>query len=146
MKLNKGFTMIEMLLSVAFIGIIFGIASPFYTSFQTRNDLDIEVNTIVQSLRRAQVLSQSSDGDMNWGVYIESGSIIIFKGVSYVARDISYDEVFDTPESINTSGVSEVVFSKLYGMPQSIGTVTLTSAENETRSITINEKGMVDYQ
>lgn len=142
----RGFTLIEVLLSLALIGIIFGMAAPYYRTFQVRNDLDIATNTIVQSLRRAQILSQAQYGDMNWGVYVQSGSIIIFKGPSYVLRDINYDEVFDLPSSIDSSGITEVVFSKLYGFPQSIGTLILTSTSNETRNIIINEKGMVDYR
>lgn len=145
LKFLKGFTLIEVMLSLSLLAIIFAMSAPYYQSFQVRNDLDIAQNTIVQSLRRAQVLSQAGDGDMNWGVYVQVGSIIVFKGVSYVLRDISYDEVFDLPASIVSSGIAEVVFSKLYGLPQSIGTVTLTSTANETRNITINEKGMVNY-
>ena len=135
----------EMMLSLSLLGIIFTMAAPYYQTFQVRNDLDIATNTIVQSLRRAQTLSQAGDGDMNWGVYVQVGSIIVFKGASYILRDVNYDEVTDLPSSIVSSGIAEVVFSKLYGLPQSIGTVTLTSTANETRNITINQKGMVDY-
>lgn len=144
-KLFSGFTLIEVLLSLSLIGIIFSMAAPYYQTFQVRNDLDVATNTIVQSLRRAQLLSQAQDGDMNWGVYVQAGSIIVFKGVSYVLRDVNYDEVFDLPTSINSSGIAEVVFSKMYGLPQSIGTFTLTSTANETRNIIINEKGMVNF-
>ena len=145
MKVIKGFTLVEMALSLALLGIIFGIAAPYYQSFQVRNDLDIATNTIVQSLRRAQTLSQAGDGDMNWGVYVQVGSIIIFKGASYILRDVSYDEISNLPPSIESSGIAEVVFSKLYGIPQSTGTFTLTSTANETRNIIINEKGMVNF-
>lgn len=76
-----------MMLSIAIITMLFGLSTPIYQSFQVRNDLDIAATTIVQSLRRAQVLSQAVDGETNWGVNVKSGSITIFKGVSYDARD-----------------------------------------------------------
>lgn len=143
--MSKGFTLIEVLLSVATIGIIAGISIPIYQSFQVRNDLDIATVEIAQSARRAQVLSQAVDGDTSWGIKIQSASLIVFKGTSYATRDITFDEVFEVPTSITPSGISEIVFTKFTGLPQTTGTITLTSNTNETRNITINAKGMVSY-
>ncbi len=134
-----------MLLSVAAITIIAGISVPVYQSFQNRNDLDIATVAIAQSVRRAQLLAQAVDGDVSWGVKIQSGSIAVFKGTSYAARDTTFDETFDVPTSITPSGVSEIVFAKFTGLPATTGTTTLTSNINETRTITINAKGMVGY-
>jgi prepilin-type N-terminal cleavage/methylation domain-containing protein len=145
MKSQKGFTLLEVLLSVSLISVIAGVSIPIYQSFQVRNDLDIATTSTVQILRRAQVLSQASDGDISWGWQIQSGSMTLFKGVSYVARDVAYDEVFDVPTSITPSGVSEIVYTKFTGLPSVTGTVTLTSNTNETRSITINAKGTASY-
>lgn len=142
---NAGFTLLEVLLSVAAIAIIAGISVPVFQSFQVRNDLDIATVEIAQSARRAQALSQAVDGDTSWGVKIQSRSLTVFKGASYAARDINFDEVFDTPTSITPSGLSEIVFVKFTGLPQTAGTITLTSDANETRNITINQKGMVGY-
>lgn len=140
-----GFTLIEVLFSVAAIAIIAGISMPIYQSFQVRNDLDIATVTVAQSFRRVQVLSQAVDGDTSWGIKIQSGSITLFKGTSYASRDTTFDEVFDVPTSITPSGISEVVFAKFTGLPQSTGIISLTSNTNETRTITINAKGMVAY-
>ncbi|HAZ17127.1 MAG: hypothetical protein UV70_C0005G0016 [Parcubacteria group bacterium GW2011_GWA2_43_13] len=142
---KRGFTLIEIILSIATIGIIAGISMPLYGSFQVRNDLDIAVSSIAQSSRRAQALSQAVDGDTSWGVNIQSGSMTVFKGASYAVRDSSFDEIVDVPTSISPSGMSEVIFTKLTGLPQTTGTFTLTSNANETRTITINAKGMVSY-
>lgn len=134
-----------MLLSIALITVIAGMSVPIYQSFQVRNDLDIAAVTTAQTLRRAEALAQAVDGDISWGVNIQSGSVTLFKGTSYAARDTAFDEVFDVPTSITPSGLSEIVFTKFTGLPASTGTITLTSNINETRSITINAKGMVSY-
>ncbi len=144
-KHQKGFTLLEILLSVALIALLSGLSVPVYQSFQVKNDLDIASNTIAQSARRAQVLAQAVDGDTTWGVHIQSGSITIFKGGSYAGRDTNYDEDFEMPTSITPSGLQEVIFSKLYGEPQATGTVTLTTSTNETANLILNEKGMVNY-
>lgn len=142
---KRGFTLIELLLSIATIAIIAGIAVPIYQAFQVRNDLDIATVEVAQSLHRAQLLSQAVDGDIGWGIKLLSGSLTVFKGASYALRDATFDETFAIPTSIVPSGVSEVVFAKFSGLPQTTGTTTLTSNINETRNITINAKGMVNY-
>ena len=143
--MNRGFTIIEVMLSLAIIAVLAGISTPIYQSFQVRNDLDIAAVTIAESMRRAQVLSEAVDGDTTWGVDVRSGSITVYEGTSYAARDTTYDEFFDMPTSIAPSGLGGVVFDKFTGLPQTTGTITLTSNTNETRTITINSKGTVAY-
>lgn len=142
---SAGFTLLEVLLSITAISIIAGIGIPVYQSFQNRNELSIAATTFAQTMRRAQVLSQAVDGDTTWGVHVANGSITLFRGASYVARNGTYDEVTTMPTSITTSGVQDYVFSKLTGDPQAIGTLTLTSSNNEVITLTTNEKGMVAY-
>lgn len=142
---RRGFTLIEVLMAVATIGLIAGIGVPVYQSFQVRNDLDIAATSFVQSLRRAQILAGAVDGDTGWGVRIQLGSITLFRGASYVARDATFDEVFQAPTGIAPSGAQEIVFAKFTGLPETTGTTVLTSNTNETRTITINTKGTVSY-
>jgi prepilin-type N-terminal cleavage/methylation domain-containing protein len=144
-KHSAGFTLLEILLSIAAIALIAGISVPIYQAFQVRNDLDIAATTIASSLRRAQVLAQASDGDVNSGVYVQAGSITLFRGVNYVARNATLDEIFEMPTSIVPSGTAEVVFNKFTGLPVSVGTITLTSTVNKIENITINAKGNIDY-
>lgn len=142
---TTGFTLIEILLSLALISIIFATGIPIFQSFQNRNELDIAAVTLAQGLRRAQILSQASQGDTSWGVYVKSGDITLFKGQNYLERDNTYDEIFTVPVSIVASGTQEYIFSRFTGLPQTVGSLTFTSANNETRTIVINQKGMVNY-
>lgn len=144
-KKAKGFTLIEMLLSVALLGLLAGFFSPIYFSIQARNDLDVAANIIAQSLRRAQTLSRAMEGDSSWGVYVQSGKISIFSGVSFSGRDASFDEDFDISNGVTFSGVQEVVFDRNSGEPAMTGTMTLTGANNESRDLILNAKGIIDY-
>lgn len=140
----KGFTLLEVLLSVAAIAILAGLSLPVFRTMLTKNDLDVATTTVAQTLRRAQILSQAVDGDTSWGVKVQSGSITLFKGASYDVRDTAFDETFDMPASIAPSGLSEIVYTKFTGFPQTTGTTTLITA-NDTKTVTINEKGMVSH-
>lgn len=140
-----GFTLIEMMLAVAVIGIITGISAPVYQSFQNRNNLDIAAASVAQSLRRAEALATAVDSDDGWGVEIRSGSITLFKGLNYDGRETDFDEIFDLPASIVPSGLEQVVFARFSGIPQATGTITLTNSNADIRTIAINAKGTVTY-
>lgn len=144
-KSERGFTLIEVLFSLVLISFLAGITIPIYQSYQVRNDLDIAGTTFAQNLRRAQMLSQAEDGDASWGLYATTGSIILFKGASFALRDNAFDETTAIPKNFIISGLSEVIFSKFYGLPQMTGTTTIASNINETRNININAKGRIQY-
>ena len=134
----------ELLLSIAIIGLLAGLSLPVYRTLMQKNDLDIATTTIALSLRRAQVLSQAVDGDTTWGVNTQNNNIVIFKGTSYATRDATFDETFDVPTNVGLSGSTEIVFAKFTGLPQTTGTINLSTA-NDSRSVTINDKGTVSY-
>lgn len=145
MKTRRGYTLIEVLLAIAFMGIITGIGIPFSKSFVNKNNLDVAVNTFVQGIRRAEVLARAGDSDTTWGVYATSGALTLFRGPSYSGRDAAGDEVYDISESIVISGISEYVFAKMTGYPAIAGTTTLRSIDNDEKTITINAKGTASY-
>lgn len=142
---KKGFTLLELLLAVVIMSLLAGLSVPIYQSFQVRNDLDVAAAAVAQDLRRAQMLSEAVDGDVGWGVHVQSGSIRVFKGTVYATRDSAFDEVFDIPTSITATGTQEFIFSRLTGEPQATGTLIFNSTTNETRMISVNSKGVVSY-
>ena len=144
-KKQSGFTLIELMVSLALIMILASISIPVYHSFQTRNDLDIAVSTTAQIIRRAQALSQAVSGDSSWGVYAQSNKITIFKGTSFLGRDSSFDETFETPSISNVSGLTELVFQKFSGEPITTGDIILKSVDDETKKISIGAKGVLSY-
>jgi len=146
-KNQSGFTLLEILLVVGLLVAVAGLSVPIYQSFQVTNDLDIAVNTIAQSSRRAQILAQSGEGDKNWGIYMDSSIIVVFRGDAYAGRpqvDQDLDEEFDVPATI-TIPQSEVVFSKISGDPNTTIAITVTASNGNTREVSINEVGMVEY-
>ncbi len=144
-QLVAGFTLIEVLLSVAVIAVLAGISAPVFTRLATKNDLDTAFVSLAQTWRRGQELSMANDGDIVWGVKVAAGSITLFKGTSFASRDTNYDEVFSMPLTISVSGaVTEITFNKLTGTPSATGTVSLTSFD-DTTTLTINSKGTVSF-
>lgn len=141
---RSGFTLIEVLLSIALIGLISGIGAIVYQQLQGRNDLDIAVSTVAQNHRRAQVLSRAIEGDATWGVRVDPGNVTLFQGSSFATRNAVFDEVTSISPALGSSGLTEVVFLKLTGLPQSTGTLTFTGT-NGVRTLTLNAQGTITY-
>ncbi len=141
---RRGFTLIEVLLSVTIITMLAGLSLPVYETFVRRNDLDLTAQTLSSSIRRAATYARAVNGDSTWGVHFTTNSSTLFKGASYASRDATFDETTPIPASMSLTG-GEVVFAKLTGAPNITGSVTLTSTTNDTRTISLNAKGMVNY-
>lgn len=142
---QRGFTLIEMLLSVTIIGILVGMSVPIYNSFAVKNELDTTSMQVAGALRRAQVYARAQHETDAWSVAVDTSGIILFKGTDFGARNTAYDEIISLSGSITPSGTTEVNFSRLTGLPAASGSITLTTNSNETRTIAVNAKGMVDY-
>ena len=140
----KGFTLLEMLLSIALIGIISGGVVGFSLVFLRSNDHESAMIVATQTFRRAQTLSRASVNDSSWGVKLQPGSLTLFQGVSYALRNVVWDEVNELPSTITPSGVTEILFAKTTGFPTSSGTVTLTHETLGARSLLINAIGTIE--
>ena len=141
---SRGFTLIEVLLSISILSIIAGLSIPVYQSFLARNDLSNSAESTASALRRANSYARGVKDDSTWGVKVQSSAITLFKGASFASRDTTYDESVSMP-GITAAGMDEILFTKLTGVPSANGTITLTTTNNETRTVTLNAQGMVAY-
>jgi len=114
----KGFTLIEVLITIFIIFILASFIVSVSLSFYKSQQLEVYTEGILQTLRRAQAKATSGEFDSSFGVYFTNENYTLFKGDSYSTRDAQYDEVFDLPQIITVSGLSEIVFLKLTGIPQ----------------------------
>jgi len=140
-----GFTLLEVLLSVIILSMIAAIALPVYESSVRRSDLDNTTTIVAALIRRAENYAQTMSGDSGWSVEFQSSTVTLFKGASFAGRTTSYDEAYTVPGSVTVSGLSEVQFTQQTATPNTTGSVTLTSTTNDTRTISINAKGTVDF-
>jgi len=145
MRSAKGFTLLEVLLSVTIISLLVGVSVPVYESFVRENDLSLTEQGIATMLQRAETYSRANNTDNVWSVEIQAAAITLFQGTSFASRTTTYDETYPVPGSITLSGLTEVQFAKLTALPNTTGTITLTSNTSDTKTITLNAKGMVDY-
>jgi len=141
----KGLTLSEILIVIAIIAILISFTLPLGLDFYRNQQLETQSQGVIQALRRAQLKAMSVEDDSRFGVYLTNDNYTLFKGSSYLTRDVNFDEVFDLPMIINVSGLTEVVFSKLEGKPNETGNIILSS-DNLVQTININEIGRVNQE
>ena len=141
----KGFTLFEILIVLGILAVLMSLTLPMGLGFYGSQQLGSGSQGIVQALRKAQLQAISQERDSSFGVYLAGHNYILFKGSSYASRDPLYDEVSDIPQILNVSGLSEVVFSKLEGIPNMTGDIVLTGGGN-TVKININAAGRINLE
>ncbi|MDZ7611754.1 MAG: type II secretion system protein [Candidatus Moranbacteria bacterium] len=144
-KKVNGYTLLEILLSVAVISIIAGLSLPVFQSFQNRNDLSVASEVMVNTVRRAEIFSRAGKEDSQWGVRVEGENIVLFKGNDFSGRNQAFDEDFSISSTLNVSGQTEFIFNKFSGEPQSPGSIVFMGLNGRSETVSINEKGVVNY-
>lgn len=142
--MNRGFTIIELLLVVSIVAVISGLSVPFYGRFLTQNAVSNTVDQLVASFHKAQfyaMMSRKSNAS-GWGVNFGSQTITLYQGATYASRNTALDETYTVNNNITVSGMSDVNFSRISGVPSSSVTVTITGNGN-SKAVTLNAVGMV---
>jgi type II secretory pathway pseudopilin PulG len=114
----KGLTLIEILISVFLIFLLASLFVSVGLNFYKSQQLRINSQEILQTLRRAQMRAMLTELDSSFGVYLTNNSYTLFKGDSFLQRDPQYEEVFNLPQIVKVSGMSEIVFLKSEGLPK----------------------------
>ena len=150
----RAFTLIEIILVIAVLSILGGIAFNIYSNFQWDVKIDEEANRIKYVLRQAQAKAINGENGSSWGLrffHPASGAQYyeLFQGNSYA--------VGTTTESYFLSGGTEfvnpasgsnidVVFIKRTGILSGGSAITLTiktSISDIERNISISLKGLI---
>lgn len=140
-----GFSLIEILVVISIIGLFIGFSESSLRLFRSQMNARDTTSTYVQALHRAQRLAQSGRGDAPWGVMATTSRIVLYKGASYTTRDSVYDEPYASTGAFEVSGLTEVTFAKLSGIPNTTGTTTIVVDTVPTTEVYINAKGTINY-
>lgn len=141
----KGFTLVELLIVIAVASLVSLFTLPVGTKFFQSQTLDEASGDILNTLRRAYSQAVFQKNDSAFGVKFLSGSYALFQGSSYAARTISEDESFTLSTGVTTSGIDEIVFAKLTGIPNTTGTLTVTLG-SDSQVLDINSHGKIERQ
>lgn len=142
---KKGFSIVEVLLTIAILGVFLEISLSSFVSFRSENDFRFSSLRIVDALRSAQARSRHVENDSVWGVRINADAVIVFQGENFSTRDTRFDSVTDLSGIVGVNGQTEFLFEKVSGFPRTSGGVVLLG-NSVQYSFTVNGKGSILYQ
>lgn len=159
---NRGFTLIESLISFALLFIIFGLIYTNLGAFSPANNVAIEATRVISVLEEAYfkaLQSKTLEGNeaYSWGVCFNSNVYKVFATkTNYAERNQLYDEIylpekevtfsdFLLPNDCESGTANAVIFSRGSGYVTSSGSFVVVNGAN-TKTVTINQIGLVETQ
>jgi len=142
--MRRGVTLIELLLSIAIIGIIGAVASPFVSSFIVRVQYNTTVDKTLSVIQKAQGYAMDGKGTGVWGVCTTGSVLRLFSGTCLLPV---FAEDFTIPSIVSVAGLSETTFS-LRGEPvplAGLSAITISARTNQT-TIRVNAGGGIQVQ
>lgn len=147
---SQGFTLIEILLVVGISVLIFAFSTPYSLNFYRTQLVEEVRNNVISALQQARHNAVLQKNDSSFGVTLSevSDSYVLFQGEDYNdadgvnGRDSSLDEVYPVISEITFSDLTDVVFSKLTGLPSATGTITI-SYDSVVKTILVEDFGVV---
>ncbi len=121
-----GFTLVELLIVLALLGLFLALTIPFGTEFYREHVLQEQTAMLANNLKTVQSYAQSGKNDSSWGVRFEPGDqgctncYVLFQGDTYSERDEAHDKVYNLASGVVAEGVVEITFEKRSGKPQII--------------------------
>lgn len=141
---RRGFTAVELLIVLAIFVISAATTLPFLGMFREAETLSSISEDVAQTLRRAQHRAMSGQRERPWGVKFGEGHFILFGGASFARRLPALDELHRVPPTYTFSGLAEIAFTPLTGMPmQGSGTVTISHPDGGSKRVEVNAVGAI---
>jgi len=139
---GRGFTLIEILLTIALIGIIASMTPPIVGVFSEQRDLVNATTITTHMLREAQNLATSGYLDSDWGVRIEEAGVTLYKGPLYSEDGLENINIAFS-ESIHTDATYDILFLQGTGIPTLSSTVTFFTQPEHERILFVNQFGAI---
>ncbi|MDP2671167.1 MAG: type II secretion system protein [bacterium] len=135
---QRGFTLIEILISATVIIILSLIALASYNTFARQINLDTTTQNVISTLRLAQTRTKASEADTRYGVHFETTKYVLFSGDTYTVGAVGNKEYLLSSVEIYqinlNGGGSEVIFDRIRGTTSNFGSVDLRLIDNPARS------------
>lgn len=141
---NRGFTLLELIVVLAILGIISSIVIPSIVFITRRNTLKTVTQEIAQEIRNTQQLATYYrkevifDLDINRNTYTvrENRARPITYKTGQLSKDINITSNLYRPYTGDMRGVRRIKYSA-NGLPSQTGTIWLTDQSGKTMTITI---------
>jgi len=151
-KMNKGFTLVELLIVVFIIGVLSAIVLVPFGGFRDTKVLDATADNIVSLLALARQDTLLSKNASQYGVYFESTRMVYFKGTTFTEpnvdnKEVVFDSIVQLSDISFAGGGDIIVFQRLTGKTSNSGSMTLQITREPSRQIviTVEPTGVIGF-
>ncbi|MDP1625416.1 MAG: prepilin-type N-terminal cleavage/methylation domain-containing protein [bacterium] len=145
---NKGFTLLEAIISIAIISSLAGLSVVAYSSFSQREALNAAASTAAAMLRDARAQTIASVGGSQYGVLIEPTRYVLFRGASYDVSSPHNQAVIFSSRVRASSSQSSFVFERVTGDASASGIIEvyLASDPSTKKTVVVQGTGLVSIE
>ncbi len=144
----SGFTYIEVILTVALMIFVGIMASPFYGDFLFGQETATATMELREVLAQARFYSMIGKGDDTWGVALHGNMFVLFRGSTYENRDPAFDEEYVFSEAVRVTGLNEVTFERVTGIPDTQPEIEVVlrgnGVDTHVHTLTVSDLGVVN--
>lgn len=145
-----GFSLIEVIVSIAALTLVLGAGWFSFASYAARQELQSGAARVSALIGEARGKTLAGEGGAAWGVHFDADKAVLFRAPNYQAGNAE-NKTEILPRRVTASAVTfsnnEIVFARLTGASNA-GVVTLAVRGNlsVSRTITVNTLGVVESE
>lgn len=152
MKYTRGFTILEILIVIAILGIMIGIIVPSFSNFRNRQAVSNTTEDLVSFLNKARNNTLLSKNSNYYSIHLDTNHAVLFTGGVYDENDntneiLDFDTLVSVPAGtvLINGGGSDISFDRLTGDTSDYGTIKVVLTEDVAinKTITINKLGII---
>lgn len=149
-----GFTFLEMTIVIAIVAIIFALIIPVSRQFQVNALLISEASTLAADLRRSYAAAVAGENDLPHGIHVDgtpTDQWVLFRGATYTSG-APENTVHVLPSSLDITAVTlsgggqNILFVERRGTTANTGFIIIRAPNGQTRTVSVNDRGVVDIQ
>lgn len=145
---NKGFSVIELLATIAILGLLFAVSLVSFSSFNRREAVSSSASALAASLRDARARTLASVGGSQYGVKVDADRFTFFQGSTFSSSTKSNISFMYTAGVRASSSISTFVFERVTGNSSASGTIDVyqASLRGTPKKVKVQTTGLVSIE
>lgn len=144
-----GFTLAELLISIAILVLLVGLSVKSFANFSHVKGLNVSATVLAEALRDARSRTLASVDASQYGVKIDADRFTLFKGSVFSSSTPENQTVVFVGSVMASTSINTVLFSRVTGSSSASGTIDLYLPQafgGEIKEITVQTTGLVNVQ
>lgn len=148
-----GFSLIETIVVLAIMGSLTTVVIASFSAFRNGKTLDVAAEQVLSVISESRGKTISSEDAYQYGVHLEAGRVVAFKGAIYSATDPSnaataLSSLVEISNISLAGGGADITFQRLTGKVASNGSfrVRLKADTSRYKSVSVNSAGIIELK